>query len=385
MFKHFDLKDITKKNIQQNRENIKHLIKKDVRNNNNNVSVLSEFYKKNMKKMNTFNNNAEMIEFIKRKEMIVEMDAKLTKIHENKITTINQVYQESYTGNKHVTGFGDFIRGCYFLLEFCNEYNFTPKITINHPIASLMKNVSETKERVNPDIPFFLENNMGQVNFDKDNYIIGYGKEANTRRKFIDYLFDLPTKEKNILNTYNISFPYKDAVISEKNKQYIRELIEPSEKLNLYVNKTLKELSLEKKQYSVIHVRCGDKYLIEKSTELKNDFLYKIKSEIESLIHVLKNDKPTEQFLLITDNNEIKKKLVNFFPEIKVFYKEITHLGEGVLLKKDKVENTLLDFFLLSHSNSIHAYTIYQHGTGFSSWCAKTYDIPYKCMHISLY
>ena len=57
--------------------------------------------------------------------------------------------------------------------------------------------------------------------------------------------------------------------------------------------------------------------------------------------------------------------------------KPITHLGEQPKLKDEEVKNTMLDFYLMSHSNYIYAITVYGHGTGFSKWCSVLYNIPY--------
>ena len=40
------------------------------------------------------------------------------------------------------------------------------------------------------------------------------------------------------------------------------------------------------------------------------------------------------------------------------------------------------DFYLLANSNTIHSLTSYPHGSGFSYWCAKTFNIPYVCKYI---
>jgi len=340
--------------------------------------------------MRAFKNKQIMVDFTKQKE-IAEVLAKLKKLREN-YTTINHVYQESYIENHHVTGFGDFIRGSYFLLEFCNKYGLKPEITINHPIALSLKGQGQGQDhplKKIPFIPFFAETNTQHVHIDNHNYITGYETDKNNINHFIRYLYHCEkmqstptstTTPTQTLNTYNIMLPYEHENISEENKKYIRERIEPSEQLKLYIDQTLGELSLEKKQYSVIHIRCGDTYLINKYTYFDNVFLNTMRYQIGRLM-----GNKQQPFLLIADNNEIKKKISTIFPQIKVFYRNITHLGEGLLLEKDKVENTLLDFFLLSHAKSIHAYTTHEHGSGFSYWCAKTYDIPYKCMRISLY
>jgi hypothetical protein len=71
--------------------------------------------------------------------------------------------------------------------------------------------------------------------------------------------------------------------------------------------------------------------------------------------------------------------IVERFPEIKLLFNEITHFGEGVVLEEEKVKNTMIDFYLLSFASEIFSYSAYKHGSGFSYWCAKTYDIPYVC------
>ena len=88
------------------------------------------------------------------------------------------------------------------------------------------------------------------------------------------------------------------------------------------------------------------------------------------------------KYLIIADNNEIKILLLKYFPEFKTILKEITHFGEGIVLEEEKVKNTLIDFYLLSFAASIQSYSCYDHGSGFSYWCAKTFDIPYSCMLI---
>ena len=60
----------------------------------------------------------------------------------------------------------------------------------------------------------------------------------------------------------------------------------------------------------------------------------------------------------------------------------ITHFGEGVVLEEEKVKNTMIDFYLLSHSKSIFSYSVNKHGSGFSYWCAKTFNIPYVCKYV---
>ena len=68
---------------------------------------------------------------------------------------------------------------------------------------------------------------------------------------------------------------------------------------------------------------------------------------------------------------------MKLFPRLKMFFNEITHFGEGVDLDYNKVKNTLTDFYVMANSKKIYSFSVYEHGTGFSRWCAETYNIPY--------
>ena len=91
---------------------------------------------------------------------------------------------------------------------------------------------------------------------------------------------------------------------------------------------------------------------------------------------------PCTKYLLISDNNLIKYYVLQKYPAICSVFNDITHIGEGIVLEEEKVKNTMLDFYLMSFANEIFAYSVYEHGSGFSYWCAKTYDIPYSCKYI---
>ena len=87
--------------------------------------------------------------------------------------------------------------------------------------------------------------------------------------------------------------------------------------------------------------------------------------------------------MIIADNNEVKILLKKELPEMKIILNEITHLGEGVMLEEEKVKHTLIDFYLLSFSNNIISFSCNEHGSGFSYWCAVTFDIPYVSKFIN--
>lgn len=178
---------------------------------------------------------------------------------------------------------------------------------------------------------------------------------------------------------YNILFPYY--AIEEQDKMHIRFLLEPNEEMNKFIDETIAKLGIQKKKYTVIHIRCGDEYLCDNSSIFTKKYLISIFDEIKRIVT---RDLETE-YLLISDNNLIKG-LINKFlfqiKNIKMLYNSITHVGETNILDIEKVKNTMLDFYLLANSGAIYSISVYAHGSGFSYWCAKTYNIPYKCKYI---
>jgi hypothetical protein len=160
-------------------------------------------------------------------------------------------------------------------------------------------------------------------------------------------------------------------------KKYMRTILEPSLEVKFEVNQILNDLELISKEFSVIHIRSGDKYLKQSTCKFNPDYINKLLFAINERID------SNKKYLLISDNNQIKNIILTRFPDMKAVVKEITHFGEGQVLEEEKVKNTLIDFYLLSLTREIFSFSAYKHGSGFSYWCAQTYDIPYICKYIS--
>ena len=63
----------------------------------------------------------------------------INRLKKKNVTTLYNIYQQKYANNVNVSGFGDFIRGCVFFIQFCNKYNFKYEILIHHPIAMFLQ------------------------------------------------------------------------------------------------------------------------------------------------------------------------------------------------------------------------------------------------------
>jgi hypothetical protein len=300
------------------------------------------------------------------------------KIHKRGIKIINNVYQSKYENGKvNSTGFGDFLRGSYFILEFCQKYNFQPKIVFNNCISKFLLIKTHNLERIDNLLKGIsgCKNSNQIVDANAENGIILEPTKdtKNIMADFVDYLIKCPQYSGNVFMFCN-AYPINE--IPEKNKAYMRKFLEPTNEIKLIINQTLDELAISFKEYIVIHIRAGDSYLKEEKKTFTNGY-------ISNLINNIKNDVNGENnYLLIADSNDVKKIIQSYFPNFKILMKPITHFGEGVVLEEEKVKNTLIDFYLLSHSKSIFSYSAYKHGSGFSYWCAKTFNIPYVSKYI---
>lgn len=274
------------------------------------------------------------------------------------VKQVINVYQPIYKNNKNATGFGDFIRGCYFLLQHCESFNLKFNVVVNHPIQEFLKNdtLKQFQENETP--------NFSNIEFYQQVKIDGFLDENNLNN-FLNNTEKTNNNSTVFINTY--IYPYKE--VSQKHKQIMRDILEPIPKIITHVDTVLNNLNLERHNFNVIHIRSGDKYLIENSI-IDPNF-------IKKLVGVLSFLNVNEKYLLLTDSYKLKYVLMKLFPRLKMFFNEITHFGEGVELNSTKVENTLIDFYVMASSKKIYSFSVYDHGTGFSRWCAETYNIPY--------
>ena len=205
---------------------------------------------------------------------ICELIYKPTNNNENTKTIINVYKIKLLNGN--APGFGDYLRGCLFLLKISNELNYNFNMDMSHhPISNYLKK-SLSIGKINYD----------NINFLIDNKIDTYYESPYSKNKYRFYMNAKTLFEQsktNIIPLFTNAFPLNNNM-SEDECDFFKNNLKPNSELNEYIDHTLKFLNLEKKKYSVIHVRVGDEYLSE------NKAINKIQSIID-------NRKP--EFLLI--------------------------------------------------------------------------------------
>ena len=288
-----------------------------------------------------------------------------------KIKKIVNVYQLKYV-NKIAQGLGDFLRGSICLYDICERLNiFFDFDFSNHPISQFI-----IGHNYNPTV------NYNSIEWYDDNNFDGMNKNGYPIKKK-DFLYNFLSHLNKINdNCYYLgcnSFPIiNDININSKCKNFIKSKLMPNEEMIEFINEKIISLKLNDTKYNIIHIRTGDKYLLDE-TKLDETYLNFI---VEKLLNILKKDN-ISTFILISDCNQLKNIIKKYhINNLIIYFNYITHLGEDSIKTFDSVKGTLLDFYIMSKAEYIYSLSSYSWGSGFSKWCSVIYDIPYISISI---
>ena len=273
---------------------------------NNNINKIEHYtLMKNMNKLNKrkVNNLKKRINKI--------IDTNINNVELNNISKIINIYQEKYP-NSNCPGIGDFIRGSYFIIQFSKKFNIQYEIIINHPISNYLKNTNDI------DIDNNLLNNVQfkqtiidiKASDSTNNLIMHEYIEEYNKNKVNDIIdtFKNSFKQEYYTNKNNIIYfstnQYPIYKIQEDEKNIIRQIFEPNDVMNNYINDNLNKLKLNKKSYIVIHFRTGDDYLIN-----KNIIVYDKYKMIIDEINKIKSIEKNIPIIIISDNQMLKDHL----------------------------------------------------------------------------
>jgi len=287
----------------------------------------------------------------------------------NLIKKINIVYQYEYLNSEPVTGLGDFIRSCYFMNQISEKYNIEINFHINkHPIKKYLQyfeNKDCISDKIIKNIPFFKTENYVYTYY---NNIINY-KYKNIDKILVNYLNSLQLYDGNVY-LYLINHP-DEKYITDNHKEKIESIFKPINYLNNKITYAMNQLNLNKDKFKVIHIRTEDEFL-------NNNII--LNNRINYIIYTLRSviSQTHDELFLITNNKYLKNILLHKIPKLKTIINDISHTADKNT-NDEKLINTLKDFYIMSNSNCIYSFSVYQHGSGFSKWCATTYNIPYVC------
>ena len=288
----------------------------------------------------------------------------------NNIQKITNIYQEKYL-NGNSTGLGDFIRGSIFLLQYCRLYNIECNISLkNHKLFKFLNNYDNNI--YNNDLTIIKNTELNCKLFDVKNEIkyITYNTFESIHL-FNSYLFNIKdTYNNNNLNINTHFFPLYENILPE-HKEHIKKLFEPKDTIKNIAYNALKEMNLTIGNYKLIHIRCGDKELIDNIINTNAH---------DKILNIVKDyDK---DILVISDSNKLKEKIKLKYPVINIFKNKIKHIGEGVANNDDTYISLLVDLLFISLSKEVLGLSTLHHGSGFSEWVSRINNIPYKCLFI---
>lgn len=294
------------------------------------------------------------------------------------IDKLTNIYQESFPNYKP-SGLGDFIRGSFFLMQFCDKMSIEYEVSFkNHLLHKFLKNsnMDEYTGISDMSIVKFLDNNctpyINEITKEISN--ITYHENQITSLT-LDYIINKNKKNKYI-NT--MCFPFYNN-LNVIHKEYMKTIFEPNDFMRQYVIDKLTDMKLCIGKYNLIHIRCGDDVLI--GNKLNEDLLDKIYNQVNFILYT--NSSANEEYILISDSNHLKKNIKIKFPSLKINNDlKIVHIGEGTKNTEKSIISLLLDFYFMAYSKNIISYSTYTHGSGLSLWCSKIYDIPYKCYYL---
>lgn len=289
----------------------------------------------------------------------------IAKTFQNKrLKRLVNVYQLKYT-NGAAQGLGDYIRGCFCLMQISSllRLEFDMDLT-NHPMSKYL--LQEENNNVKYNVNYETIAKYANINYIPINSKIF---KKDSIRFFSEFINNMNSLDCENFFTFCNSLPIFDNY-KEMGRYFIRNKLAPNELMQENINAAFTNLGLKPKQFAVIHIRSGDKYML-KNNHL-NPFVIK---KITSIL--AKNMKLGTKYLILSDNNEIKLLLKRIFPQVIIQITNIVHLGESVNPSEQGVMETLLDFYIMSNAFQIISFSPYNWGSGFSQWCATLYNIPF--------
>jgi len=292
---------------------------------------------------------------------------KIAAEYNNKtLTKFINVYQLQFKDFKP-PGLGDYMRGCFHMLQvlrMLNKYcgtNVTFDMDMhNHPMSKYIKIVPTEPCR---DYSVLSNYFIDSLEIKDDPADICYQHVLGCVVRYFNKV------RENIHYAFCCKFQVFEK-IEEEDKEFIRSRMIPSDDMTQYIDQTMEELGLTSKPFAVLHVRIRDEVSFGVETPLEADRM----NEIETILRPHLKDDTT--YLLITNHNDIKKhfqKASNIVSKVGA----ICHTGQDGAPSDISVKDTMLDFYLMSRSSSIVAYSEYNF-TGFSLECSKLFNIPYQ-------
>ena len=283
--------------------------------------------------------------------------------------------------NNMMFGIGDFYRGCFYLYYICKMLNLEFDINIkNHLISNLIVTRNHEDKNIIYNEINYMSDKMN-TNLHIDIYMINLINYLNDCKDDICYL--ICNLRYDIFDIKNPKYG-----ITQSLTPIIINKIRPNDILTSAIEERLNILNLKKKNYGVIHLRCGDDFILKEDIFNINEPTKSLmnKNKFIKIINIIKKlNINNKKYLLIGDNNSVKFELNKIFPNFISIKNEITHLGCSNERTYESVKDTMIDFYLMAISQHIISFTVYGHGSGFCEYCAVIYGIRFKQYKLDMY
>jgi len=284
------------------------------------------------------------------------------------------VYQTQFIDFK-ASGLGDYLRGSFMMFQLLRTLEKYTGVHIdfdmdvrNHPMSRFLITNPELEQPA--DYTKLGNFHIDSLLVNQDENDIAY---QHIVREIVRYF-------NKIQQPTFFAYCCKDLVYTEildSEKAFIRSRLQPTSEMETYIVESMIRLGVSR-PFTTLHVRLDDAVCFPHAigtsqatlnTQLLEDLVTAVRAKID----------PTKTYVLVSSNTRVKDALTG--ENIKSIPTAICHIGQNQTPTEEQLRDTLLDFFLMSRSEEILAFSTYQR-TGFSLECANIYGIPYTMTRV---
>jgi hypothetical protein len=265
-----------------------------------------------------------------------EIIAKVIYDKINEISDLKDKYQIYYTDEDRVKkytfhGFGDHIRGCIFMYQFCKNNHFNLKINFSHHYLNDL---------------FYCKN---------------FVSLEDTKNAYYYFNHDNPNGIELFNNKHIFTNLFPIQNINEDCKKFlIDNCFTPRLHFEKKINNIKDTLSVKDYEYNIIHLRLFD------NEQFNNDRFNRIN-------HIINNICESNKKYILIGSNDIYLSKIEKNEIIKTNL-ERCHVGLNNTTYQ-QIEDTMLEFMLMTTCNKIYQLSVYDWGSGFSDTINKIYNI----------
>jgi hypothetical protein len=255
-----------------------------------------------------------------------------------------------YSVRNNRQGFGDYIRGCFCMIQISNKQKIPFDMDISrHPLHKWLQSTTVYPVKMSQ---------LDQINYMNCN-----------REDRLSYIQSNLNKAEGVYTFFCNEFPINP--IQKHEVDFIRNKILPSNEMKQYVQKTKNNWGVSA-PYSIIHLRCGDKCLLDGKPPNYDLFLREIRQ--------IKIDL-NKTYIILSDSYQMKLRLHELYPSFIVPLEIPLHTYNCSCSEED-IKDTMRDFFLFTGAEQVYSFSVYGHGSGFSEWPCRLYNVPYHAKHL---